>query len=121
MMTLRPVSEWLALLDDGDGPLTARLKRVHPDVPYFADVIAMYRAVLGRFGERFAFDRPVGLVRAPGRVNLLGMHVDHRGGAVNPIAVRGTALVVAPRDDDRVVLADVNRALFPDGGFSISG
>lgn len=44
------------------------------------------------------------LLRVPGRINLMGVHVDHRGGWCNylPIA-RETLLVAAPRNDDWIV------------------
>jgi len=40
---------------------------------------------------------------APGRVNLIGEHLDYNGGPVMPIAIdRRTTVVAAPRDDDEV-------------------
>ncbi|MBS0662838.1 MAG: galactokinase, partial [Verrucomicrobia bacterium] len=46
------------------------------------------------------------LAVAPGRVNVIGEHVDYNGGWVLPAAIdRCLALAVAPRHDDRVRLA----------------
>jgi len=43
---------------------------------------------------------------APGRVNVIGEHVDYNGGWVLPAAIdRHLVMAVAPRDDDRVRLA----------------
>lgn len=50
-------------------------------------------------------------VRAPGRVNLIGEHVDYAGLPVLPMAIdRGVRLLVRPRRDARVVLVDEDAA-----------
>ena len=46
---------------------------------------------------------PTVRVSAPGRINLIGEHIDYNGGSVLPIATPQRAFVeLAPRDDDRV-------------------
>jgi galactokinase len=48
-------------------------------------------------------DRPPRFFRAPGRVNLIGEHVDYSGGLVLPLAIdRETIVAAAPRDDRRI-------------------
>ncbi|WP_415910936.1 galactokinase [Oleiharenicola sp. Vm1] len=50
--------------------------------------------------------RPVLLASAPGRVNVIGEHVDYNGGWVLPAAIdRRLVMAVAPRNGDRVRLA----------------
>ncbi|KKL69586.1 hypothetical protein LCGC14_2113490, partial [marine sediment metagenome] len=86
-------------------------------------MLAEKRQLLGRtveaFGESFGRDAQAILVRSTGRVNLMGMHVDHRGGFVNPVAVGELFLVAQARDDDQVVLKNVERDRFGDRSFSI--
>jgi galactokinase len=50
--------------------------------------------------------RPALLAFAPGRVNVIGEHVDYNGGWVLPAAInRHLIMAVAPRNDDHVRLA----------------
>jgi len=62
-----------------------------------------------RVQRQFAvlFGRPPALIAlAPGRVNVIGEHVDYNGGWVLPAAIdRCLVMAVAPRTDDRVRLA----------------
>ncbi|MBW3636632.1 MAG: galactokinase, partial [Armatimonadetes bacterium] len=45
------------------------------------------------------------LVRSPGRVNLIGEHIDYNDGFVLPMAIPlQTEMALRPRDDDKVVL-----------------
>jgi galactokinase len=61
--------------------------------------------VTARFHERFG-EAPAHIVRAPGRVNLLGEHVDYNDGFVLPIAIdRATWLAFSPNDADQTTLA----------------
>jgi len=57
-----------------------------------------------KFAEIFG-EEPVAVVRAPGRVNLIGGHTDYNDGYVLPIAIDRSVLVAAtPRDDRQVVI-----------------
>ncbi len=75
--------------------------------------ITLLQAFIGRYG-----DRPMILARAPGRVNLMGRHIEHRGGGVNVMAVAYDTLVAAsPRDDYEVHYANCSPEYAP-GSFS---
>lgn len=68
-------------------------------------------AVAARFVDRFA-GPPRWIVRAPGRVNLIGEHTDYNDGFVLPMAIdRAAWIALRPRDDRRVELfsADFNQ------------
>ena len=58
------------------------------------------QAYIARFGER-----PLYIVRAPGRVNLIGEHTDYNDGFVLPMAIdREIYIALSPRDDERLEL-----------------
>ena len=58
--------------------------------------------LLDRFEQRYG--RPAeGVSFGPGRVNLIGEHIDYHGGPVLPMALeRGVSIAWAPREDGRV-------------------
>ena len=65
------------------------------------------QSIQQRFVEQFGRE-PVGVVAAPGRVNLIGEHTDYNDGFVLPIAIeRTTAAAFAPREDSIVRLVSV--------------
>lgn len=63
---------------------------------------ALVRGFVTRFGRR-----PEVLVRAPGRVNLIGEHTDYNGLPVLPMAIdRSILIAAAGRDDSEVEIAN---------------
>jgi len=79
------------------------------------------RGALGAFMQRYGKDRQVAIVRSPGRINLMGRHIDHQGGTVNVMAVnREIIMVAAPRTDDAVSLANTEGGQFSEETFRIS-
>lgn len=63
---------------------------------------------LKKFMEIFG-DEEIIVVRVPGRLNLMGRHVDHRGGSVNVVAIpREIIAVISRRDDDIIKLFNVD-------------
>ncbi len=66
-----------------------------------ADVVAHFTK---RFGQP-----PRWVVRAPGRVNLIGEHTDYNDGFVLPLAIdRAVWIALRPRDDRRVAVYSVD-------------
>src|SRR5690606_30095812 len=66
--------------------------------------IPIDKLVAQRFATIFG-ERPAFLVRAPGRVNLIGEHTDYNDGFVLPMAIdRAVWIAMRPRADRRVVL-----------------
>ena len=65
-------------------------------------------------------DKKVVITRSPGRVNLMGRHIDHRGGNINVMATDKDAVaVVALRDDDTIRISNLDKN-YPNCTFSIS-
>ncbi|MEM7515685.1 MAG: galactokinase family protein, partial [Planctomycetota bacterium] len=61
------------------------------------------------FAEHFGSGGEVRLFFAPGRVNLMGAHLDYNGGPVMPTAIdRGTFLALRLRSDRKIRLASVH-------------
>ncbi len=57
---------------------------------------------------------PTHLARAPGRVNLIGEHIDYNDLPVLPMALqKEVRVVLRPRDDERVVLHNTNSEFPP--------
>jgi galactokinase len=78
------------------------------------DPAALGDAVAATFQDRHG-RAPLGVFAAPGRVNLIGEHVDYNGGLCLPMALpHATYAAVAARDDDVVTV----RSRQQDDGFS---
>lgn len=66
------------------------------------------RAVTAAYEAQFR-EPPRIVVRAPGRVNLIGEHTDYNDGFVLPIAIdREVWIALRPRDDGRVVVRSLD-------------
>ena len=74
-------------------------------------VVAMNEATIEktiRAYEATYQNTPELIVRAPGRVNLIGEHIDYNGGRVLPIAIDHATIVAAgrPKDGGRAITID---------------
>jgi len=118
---MRPVSNWIKLIKDTNSAFHKKLHKIYGDNDELkVEAAEMCMRTLEAFAERYAADRSVLIIRSAGRINLLGTHIDHRGGSVNPITIKHMWLVVEPRDDDLVLAKNVELNDFADEQFSIS-
>lgn len=68
------------------------------------------KKIINQFTEKFGETKEeIRVFHAPGRVNLIGEHIDYNGGNVFPCALEfGTYAVVRKRNDDTLRLASLN-------------
>ncbi len=103
----KPVSQWRSILAQPETlPLLGELYGTDAGVLHMRT--ALIQQTLQAFQERFG-DVPARVFRAPGRINLRGMHVDTHGGFLNLMTHhRETILVAAPTNGTTNSLANVN-------------
>lgn len=88
------------------GPATPTLSRSPAAAPASPAEAALLEPLQRAFAARFGPGAPLRLFFAPGRVNLMGAHLDYNGGAVMPTAIdRGTFIAARPAPGGRVRLA----------------
>jgi len=115
-------SSWLHMLRRRDAGTDERLRAVYGTDP---ERIEQRRGRLIQLLETFVRDydddQPVWIVRAPGRLTTLAMHVDHRGGYLNALCLQQEVLLVCrARRDDRVEIRNLQEE-FGSRQLSISG
>jgi len=117
---LHPVQGWIRAAEDAGSGLNRMLLAIcaHRE-GWRAEAARMCVRTLEAFGAAYGMDREVLVIRSAGRINVLGTHIDHRGGSVNPVAVNHMWLVVAPRADDLVTATNVEPGSFPPERFRI--
>ncbi len=83
--------------------------------------LRLYEPLLKYAQDKIGKDKTVALVRSPGRLNVMGRHVDHQGGNCNLMTIGyETLMAVHPREDDMVCLHHVDEDNFASTQFSIS-
>lgn len=114
---MAPAGQWDNLLQNPSAAARRHFRQWYgEEIPW-----QQIRKALVAFISRYGAQRRVAIVRSPGRINLMGRHIDHQGGTVNVMAVnREIILVAAPRTDDVVSLANTEGAQFSEETFRIS-
>jgi len=117
----RTVEEWLKLLDARDPRLVRRFSEIYGDDPALhRERRRAYRDTLLEFARVYGLDNQVVVTRSPGRVNLMGRHVDHRGGHNNLMAINKEVLmVIEERADNNVALHNLDFRQFKFRTFNI--
>jgi len=117
----KPARQWIRALRGGSAKLRRTLRSLYgTDEAMHEERLRSMRDLVRRFAKLFGPDRAMVLCRAPGRINLMGRHVDHRGGYVNVMAInREVILAAGPRDDDVISLNNLDSKRFPPRQFRI--
>ncbi|GMU92949.1 MAG: hypothetical protein AMXMBFR4_20070 [Candidatus Hydrogenedentota bacterium] len=117
----RPPLEWAELLRRADAPVRSALREIYGDSQTLREEKRKRLLdTVERFIDRFGGQGVVTVIRAPGRVNLMGRHVDHRGGCVNLMAIDREHIVVArPRNDAVVRARNADEGQFADLEFAV--
>lgn len=103
----QPVSQWLALLEQPE-ILPSFRAAYGMNAGLINERAGGVRRALRAFLDRFG-DLPVRILRAPGRINLRGMHVDTHGGYLNLMThQREVVLIASVSGDGASILANVN-------------
>lgn len=109
---------WLAALD-GQRPQPALVRLYGRDFPGLAAKQARLRSLVRRHLSLFG-DGPVVISRAPGRVNIMGRHIDHQGGCLNQVSSdRDIYLVAGVREDRQARLEHLEPSDFPPRDFPL--
>ncbi len=115
------VRQWQKKIDAKGTLFNKWLKKIyggHEDL--HKKKITQIKKLLKCYGQKFGYDDKVVIVRAPGRVNLMGRHIDHRGGTNNFLAIDKETMVVAGiRNDDVVHAVNTQPKAFKDVHFCI--
>ncbi|MFP4191616.1 MAG: galactokinase family protein [Candidatus Hydrogenedentota bacterium] len=96
-LKLRPAAYWRQLLGGDPAELHKALDPIYgPDSAFLTERARLLQKATASFEAAFG-DEPMALFRAPGRVNLRGMHVDTHGGYVNLLTHQREIVVAAGR------------------------
>jgi N-acetylgalactosamine kinase len=100
--SIRSVTQWLEILNNSESSLRCLSPLYGDTYPNLESkrsrLIDVLQGYLSQYG-----DEEVLIARSPGRINIMGRHVDHQGGHNNQMAIDRDIMIVAGARDDRYV------------------
>lgn len=111
MIGQKNTHHWIQAIRGRNSDLISRLESIYGTNEHLIEerLDALLETAM-RFSKAFG-ERDVSFVRAPGRLNTVGMHADHRGAFINPISLDKEILICfSRRDDDRVEVRNLDPA-----------
>ena len=116
----RMVKNWLKEFKAKDDAVMSILKSVYGEDDGLIDykrkrIIVLLESYLERYGNENVL-----ISHSPGRLNIMGRHIDHQGGFSNMMAIdRDVYCIVGERDDRQVNISNLDAKRFPDRTFNI--
>jgi len=109
------IKDWLSALQNRSEALEQSLAMLYGSDSELAlqqscKMQQMLETVLPDWGS----DAMISIIRSPGRVNVMGRHVDHQGGNCNLMTIGyETLMLVRRRNDDKVTVKNLNGEFAP--------
>jgi N-acetylgalactosamine kinase len=121
-VNFRKVSEWIDMLQTPSRSMLESLESIYGHDRRLIDARKyIFLTALKHFEELYGNRREVVISRSPGRINLRGMHSEMQHATPNYLTHgREVIMVAGRRDDDLVVLNNVDSERFGPRQFSIS-
>jgi N-acetylgalactosamine kinase len=109
MLGQKSISNWIDSFKKKDIDLIAHLRSIYGENEELIDErMKAFLEIAEKFREIYG-EKEAGFARAPGRLNTLSMHSDHRGSYINPISLNKEIVICfAPRTDDKVEVSNAN-------------
>lgn len=110
--------EWLGAIESGDPGILRAARSLYPHSSDHADLfVNRLRRLLALYVSRYGNGQVV-IARAPGRINLMGRHIDHQGGRCNMMALDRDVLIAAgARGDEWFFAANTEAHRYPECSF----
>ncbi len=117
----KKVSKWLEMFENSTEMLQ-QLKNIYGnDIDLIEERKLVFLQTLRRFGSLYGHDREVIIARSPCRINLRGMHSEMQHATPNYLThAKEIVIVAGKRNDDMVVLNNVDNERFVERAFCIS-
>ncbi len=115
----RPI-DWLRHLETTSPMSIAYFHSIYGNnYPFIENKRKLLISAIKDYIEHFD-NNPVIITRAPGRINIMGRHIDHQGGDVNMLALdRDIYCIMGQRNDRQVCAYSMESYRFPERQFSI--
>lgn len=118
--TLRKPLDWLRHLETASPSSIEYFRSIYGNnYPFIEKKRSILISALKDYLKHFG-NSPVIITRAPGRINVMGKHIDHQGGDVNMIAIdRDIYCIMGQRSDRQVAAHSIEPHRFPERRFSL--